>query len=260
MKHVFIFLSTILISVFIIFLIFSFNIRRVCINTLSNYIVKNEITDKVVDEIKTSYPDLSEDAITDIEINIKNSSEIINITNKYFESIINESGNPNIKTNLFNLIGEFQDILEENEIVITNEKKQEMVQKLVDSKMIERVKEKTLKMAKENQKVNFISIYNKISSSTFRFLIVSIIVILVLLIAFMKKTYYRWTYNLSVSFFLDGLLLTLIFPHVIIKDLKNINLTSIINSGYICFVICALLVIIYIIGNKITRYNDRKYL
>ena len=126
-KHVFIFLSTILISVFIIFFIFSFNIRQVCVNTLSNYIVKNEITDKVVDEIKTSYPDLSEDAITDIEINIKNSSEIINITNKYFESIINESGNPNIKTNLLNLIGEFQDVLEENEIVITNEKKQEML-------------------------------------------------------------------------------------------------------------------------------------
>ena len=81
-----------------------------------------------------------------------------------------------------------------------------------------------------------------------------------MLIAFMKKTYYRWTYNLSVSFLLDGLLLTLIFPSVIIKDLKNINLIAIINSGYIRFVICALLVIIYIIGNKITRYNDRKYL
>jgi len=38
----------------------------------------------------------------------------------------------------------------------------------------------------------------------------------------------------------------------------NININSLTNLGYLCFALCAGLIITYFVGNKITNYNIKK--
>jgi len=111
--------------------------------------------------------------------------------------------------------------------------------------------------------------YDRMTKPLFRWIIISIILIATILIAVLKKTYYRWTLNLGVSFLLSGIVLALLTPLItddlsyritekVIGKASSINVNALTNIGYGFLAICALLIIIYVIGNKITGYKERK--
>ncbi len=279
MKHFFIGLTSVLISVLICMLLLSFCIKEIVINTLSREVVSKEISNNIIFGIKDLYGGISNETLTEIKTNVINSDVINKITEKYFDNIVllvtkNEKVSiPRTDDELISLINENETILNDNGIYITEEEKEKIVNVLAnEGKMGETYKNVIDNVKKDlsDNKIRTIKAYNVMITNNFRLMITSIIVILTLIIAIVKRTYYRWTYNLGVSFALSGITLSLLIPfmsNLILSKLgKNmmgrtldINLNSMVNLGYICFVLCALLIIIYITLNKITRYNDEKY-
>lgn len=279
MKKFIIIVLTFLITVFTCVLCTSFCLKEIVVNTLSKDIVKKEITSNVTRAIEELYEDVSYETLETIETNIGNSDKVTEITEKYFDNIVNSIINddnesvPDTKEEILELINENQDILEENEITITDDQKEMLVDKLANDGKIEKVYQNVVTSVRKNlssSEIKLVSLYDKMITNTFRWIISSIIIILILLIALIKKTYYRWTYNFGVSLALSGIILSLALPLVVdtvsidlteklIGKASSINVNAIINCGYICFGLCAISIITYIIGNKITRYNDKKY-
>ncbi len=278
MKKVINFLITLVIAFLIFILCISFTINDVVINTLSKEVVSSEISDEFVAQIEDEY-EINYEALDEIKENINNSSEINELTEKYFNNIIDSVVNdtevrmPETKDDVLALIDENEYILEENDIELTDKQKDKIANELTEDGKLSKVYQNVTqnikeKLSKEN--VNLIKTYDNITKPAFRWIVLVAIVILTLILAVIKNTYYRWTYNLAVSSFISGVLLAFLFPFVldsvemdlttkILGNASTININPIVNAGYICLCVCALFAVVYIVGNKITRYNDRKY-
>lgn len=278
MKHFFTGLLSLFIALLICVFCMSFSAKTIVVNTLSKQVVKKEISSNVIETIKDLYEDASYDALEKIEINIGNSEEIDRITEKYFDNIIStiidekEVVAPKTKDEIVSLINENEAILNENGVYITDIDKEKIVNDLIENKKIDRIYENVVNKVKTNlseDEIKVIKIYNVVIKNDFRWIIVGMVTVSILLIALIKKTYYRWTYNLAVAFVLSGILLSFVTPLIsdvilmpicenLIGQTTEINLNALVNSGYICFCLSALLIIIYLVGNKITNYKIRK--
>lgn len=278
MKRFLLVLLSFLISVLILALCVSYGIKSVVVNIISDNIIKGEITSNVIEEIKDTYSNVSYDLLEEIEINTKNSDEINKITQKYLDGILDSlSGKdeievPNTKEELLTIIEDNEKILKENGIDFTDEQKDHITSELVESGVIDEVYKKLSDGLKDNMSDNeekLVSTYVFIQSNTFRMICFSSIFILLLIIALLKRSFYRWSVNLGISFVISGLLIIFLLP-IMVNELGDIfaskligqnlsiNINNIVNYGYVCVMLSALFIIIYIIGNKVTRYNERK--
>ena len=277
MKKFVCFIITVLISVAICLLCISLSLKEIVINTLSKQVVKSEITNKVIETLKDKYNNIDYDTLDEIETNIGNSQSINKITEKYFENITDSIVDnkdvklPDTKEEILNIINENQYILTEKGINITNEQKNIIASELIDNNVIDKLYQKVAGSIKDNmskEEIMVVNVYDKITKPSFRWIMVSIIIVSTLIIALIKRTYYRWTYNLGVSFAISAIILSFLSPTIldmfsleitnkIIGNPSEININSLINLGYVCFALCALLIIIYIVINKITNYNKK---
>lgn len=277
MKKIFIALLTLLITLLICLLSISFCIKDIIVDTLSKEVVSLEIKEKVTDEIKKEYADIDYDTLSKVGDFIQTSSEVYNITDKYFDNIIESviSGDdvdvPKTKEEILNLINENEGILTNNGIEVSDLKKEKIASELSDGGKLDKIYKNVRNSVKKNlssKEVKLVELYDKITKPLFRWIIISIILIATILIAVLKRTYYRWTLNLGVSFLLSGIILALLAPLVlddlsynitlkVIGKSSSININSLTNIGYGCLGVCALLIIIYIIGNKIIGYKER---
>lgn len=278
MKRFLLVLLSFLISVIILALCVSYGIKSVVVNIISDNIIKDEITSNVIEEIKDTYSNVSYDLLEEIEINTKNSDEVNKITQKYLDDILDSlSGKgeievPNTKEELLTIIEDNEKILEENGIDFTDEQKDHITSELVESGVIDEVYKKLSDELKDNMsddEEKLVSTYVFIQSNTFRMICFSSIFILLLIIALLKRSFYRWSVNLGISLVISGLLIILLLPIMVngLGDIfasklmdqdLSININNIVNYGYVCVMLSALFIIIYIIGNKVTRYNERK--
>lgn len=117
-----------------------------------------------------------------------------------------------------------------------------------------------------NSEEKLVYTYSFIQSNVFRIICFSSKIILLLIIALLKSSFYRWSINLGISLVTSGLLIVAItnrfegFPASNLSCQNfSININDIINYGYVYIMLSVLFIIIYIIGSKVTIYNDRKY-
>lgn len=279
MKRFLIILFSFLISFLICVLCISFFAKKIVISTLSKEVVKKEVSSSVIDTIKDYYDDVSYDTLEKIETRVGNSEEIDIITEKYFDNVVDTIINqkevvvPRTKEEIMSIISANEKFLNENNIYISEIEKEKIVDSLTEDGKIDRIYKNVVNKVKSNlsnDEIKVIKIYDGITTSSFRWIIVGVIIILTLFIAMLKKSYYRWTYNLAISFFLSGILLSFIAPLIsemvlvplcqnLIGRTAEINLNSLINFGYLCFCFSAVFIIIYIIGNKISGYYEKKH-
>lgn len=278
MKKIFSFLISILIFILISLLCVSFCLKEIIVNTLSKEFVRKEISSKVTSYAKELYADVDYDTLKSLETSIGNNENINKITEKYFDNIIyyitsdKDIKLPDTKKELLNLIEQNDYVLKENGIYVSNEDKEIIVNKISDSKVLDKVYKNVVTSIKNDltseEKVA-INLYNKITTSTFRWIILSIIVIAILLLVVIKRSAYKWTYNVAVSLALAGILVALIIPFCIntisskltsevLGHPIDININSLTNMGYICLALCVFFIIAYIVGNKVTKYSIKK--
>ncbi len=278
MKRLLTFILTIIISVLICILCVSFSIKEVVVNTLSKEVVKKEISSYVTNAVKEIDETIDYETLNEIETSIGNSEEIDKITEKYFNNIVDavindkEINLPNTKEEIINLINQNESILVKNDIELTNEQKNQIVDLITKDGKIDKIYINISNKIIDNMsdtEIKMVETYNAFISMSFRWIIIGIIILLTVLIALIKKTYYRWTFNLAVAFVIAGALIALLLPFTVetvmlnltekfIGSAATINLNKIINLGYICFAVCAVFIASYIVGNKVTNYSERK--
>ena len=266
------FILTFVLFVLITILCLSFSLKEVVIDTLSKEVVSGKIVEEVTDLIRNYVGD-DYSTLHKLEENIKNSDAIYNITNEYIDSItkdvISNNDIKNIDANKYieKIIDENKEVLEENGVHITKDNLEKIKEEL-DNNKLDNIYVNVVNNVKNNitkEEKGFIRMYNKFITPSFRFIIFICIIITIILIAFIKKTYYRWMYNLSIALILSGIILSFVSSLVtdFIKGLisyktsliTNINLNSIVSFGYICFLLSFLFIIIYFICLKIENKN-----
>lgn len=268
-----------LITFFTCVLCFSFCVKDMIIDTLAKDVVKNEISSIVIDAIEKNHDNINYEVMNEIETNVGNSYEMTIITEKYLDGIVKsimedeEIIVPSTTDDIINLINENESVLAEAGVEITSFYKDKISDFLISDGRLDKVYKNVVRQMKNNlsnKEIMLVNVYDKITTNTFRWMVLSIIILIILIIALIKKSYYRWLYNLGVSFVLSGIILALVIPllsgfiskiisdKIIMASIK-INFNPLINTGYLCFVLCALSIVIYLIGNKLTRYTNSKY-
>ena len=279
MKKIITIILTLLITFFTCVLCFSFCVKDMIIDTLKKDVVKNEISSVTIDSIENAYGNIDYEVMEKIETNVGNSYEMTIITEKYLDGIVKsimkdeEIIVPSTTDDIINLINENESVLAEAGVEITSLDKDKISDFLISDGRLDRVYKNVVRQMKNNlsnKEIMFVNVYDKITTNTFRWMVLSIIILIILIIALIKKSYYRWLYDLGVSFVLSGIILALVIPllsgfiskivsdKIIMASIK-INFNPLINTGYLCFVLCALSIVIYLIGNKLTRYTNSKY-
>lgn len=275
MKKILISLLTTLITFLIILLCLSFTLKDVIINTLSKEIVSNELSSKITSYIKEY--NINYDSLEIIENNIINSDSVINITTKYYDSIIDSVVNdkevvaPNIKSDIEIIFNENEKVLEENNVNITDQEKEALINKISGNEELGKIYKTVVNDAKENlsaENIYIINLYYKLLSNEFRIIISVLLCISVLLLIVLKSSLYKWLLNVSISLLISGVSITYLIPHVfdfVINDMMSgignykVNLNPLINSGYICLALFGALIIIYFIINKVQSLVNSKY-
>ncbi|MGN1269120.1 MAG: hypothetical protein ACI4U0_06505 [Candidatus Aphodocola sp.] len=279
MKKITTIILTLLITFFTCVLCFSFCVKDMIIDTLAKDVVKKEISSIVIDAIEKNHDNINYEVMNEIETNVGNSYEMTIITEKYLDGIVKsimedeEIIVPSTTDDIINLINENESVLAEAGVEITSLDKDKISDFLISDGRLDKVYKNVVRQMKNNlsnKEIMFVNVYDKITTNTFRWMVLSIIILIILIIALIKKSYYRWLYDLGVSFALSGIILALAIPllsgfiskiisdKIIMASIK-INFNPLINAGYLCFVLCALSIVIYLIGNKLTRYTNSKY-
>ena len=240
MKKILNTILTIILIPLIMLLILSFNIQSIIINTISTEIVEKEITNQINQILTNTYDVENKNILTEIsnkEINKK-------IAKNYINSIINKE-KINIDTEIKEIIDNNKKILETNNINLTENEEYEKI---------------TINIAEDDKVLN---IFNIINSNVFKIMLIAIIIIDLILIAIIKKSSYKWLYNLSISSLISSIIYIFIYPPFITQISKYINEiskynikidnSSILMSSYICLFVSIVLIIIYILIKNLTK-------
>jgi len=247
----------------------SYKIKNICVDTISDSMIKKEISDKVLDYIYELIPTMSIDDMSKIDNNIQESDATKDIAYKFYDSLIDSIKNntsvktPDIKNDVKKLIDDNMNIINNYNIKIDSE----MEEKIIDNIDITSLYENdanNIKNSLTDEQLSAVKIYITISSSTFSIVTIIISLISIGLIAFISKSKYDWMKYSQLSLIISGSLLSFILgllvnevsPSVTNKLLgrtATINIQSIINVGYIYLVLGIILIIIYNI-----TYNKKK--
>lgn len=279
MKKVFCIILTIFISILISLFCISYGIKDACVNTISNAIVKREITSKIVLSVKNIYSDVSYETLEDIEDEVSNNVSINELTSKYFEEIVDsiinnrEIESPDTKKELLSLLEDNENVLEKHGIEVSEDQKQKIIDEIVESNIVNDVYKKVSTIIKKNLNENqkkAVNMYKIVISKKFRLILISLIVISLILLILLKKSAYKFSINFGIAGVLSGIFITFILPIItnmisneltskLIGESALININKLINYGYLCFIFASIFIIIYFIGNKIVSYNNEKY-
>lgn len=230
--------------------------------------------------IKNNYNDVSYDILEEIENAIGNNLAINKITAKYFDEIINsvtlnkKANIPNTKEELLSLIDENEYILKKHGIEVSDVEKEKVIDEIINKNSINDIYEKVTIIINKNlsdeQKI-VANTYKIIISNNFRIICYLLIAVLIILIMTIKKSFYKFSINLSVSLFLSGIIITFVTPILInmisdnitnklIGETASINITKITNLGYLSFALASLFMLIYILLNKVISSYQNSYI
>lgn len=256
---------------FILLVVFGIviNVKSVLVNT-TDVIIKKEIKENVVTIVEKLDEEVPKDVITKIEKRIDENQELKKIMDNYYDQIIKAFGNNgtiqiDVEKELEVLINNSEDILKEYNIVITEETKQEMLT-TVSSNEINEIVNDSISEAKANMSDDVktvLDIYVFATSLTFKMILVGLMLVTIVLIAFLKKSYFKWLSNFGISATLSGMIFATVLSTLVNVFLKGIieennmviDLISFHTYGYVLIGIGILSIILNIVISKL-RVNN----
>lgn len=275
-KRIITFVLTFLIVLSISLLLISFNLKRILVNGVIKETIKTTIT---VSNFKESN-EIPKVVTDNEEVNkILESKEVEDLMNKYLDKIINnlssdeEIDEYEIEKDVINFLKENKEEIEEiTGKEITNEQI-EKTKELYEDNHISHSVEKAIKEAKENMTTKEKTVlkgYSFIISTLFKVLMFILIVINLVLISVINKSYFMWINTLGNSMFMSGLLTTLIalITSLILRGstgIKTINTNSLIIPSIIVGLIGLVISIVYRVveykrsdQNELPEFSEEK--
>ena len=268
-KIIKVFLSFIIVLL-MLFLTISFNLNKVIVDG----VIKEIIITKVIPK-KVNNPNISEEVINTLPLPdyLKNSEDINKlledqrvqeIINKYIDITLDnltseEIKNIDIESDIINYINENKELIKE---ITGKEVTPEMIEdtkKVIEESNLNETIEDTIESTKESistEEKIVLKGYKEIISTKTRIIVIGLIALCLLLIALIDKSFYKWIKTGSICTIISGILVLLmgfILKLIVtsILPLPSFNVSYLYNSGLIQLIIGIVILIIYIILNKV---------
>ena len=164
----------------------------------------------------------------------------------------------NIDGELEKLIDENKDTLEDYGIEITEEDKQEIIDSIALDDLINEKTNEEVMIVKDNmssEELFVLNIYNVLTSPTLQIGIVIGIIAIIVIIALIKKSLYKWMINVGIALCCVGIVNVIFMPIVVnlIRGVISIDIGGIVTNGYIALGIGILLIVIHVLLNKFIK-------
>ena len=268
-KIIKVFLSFVIVLL-ILFLTISFNLNKVIVDG----VIKEIIITKVIPK-KVNNPNISEDIINTLPLPdyLKNSEDINKlleeqrvqeIINKYIDITLDnltseEIKNIDIESDIINYINENKELIKE---ITGKEVTPEMIEdtkKVIEESNLNEAIEDTIESTKESistEEKIVLKGYKEIISTKTRIIVIGLIALCLLLIAIIDKSFYKWIKTGSICTIISGILVLLmgfILKLIVtsILPLPSFNVSYLYKSGLIQLIIGIVILIIYIVLNKV---------
>ena len=268
-KIIKVFLSFIIVLL-MLFLTISFNLNKVIVDG----VIKEIIITKVIPK-KVNNPNISEDIINTLPLPdyLKNSEDINKlledqrvqeIINKYIDITLDnltseEIKNIDIESDIINYINENKELIKE---ITGKEVTPEMIEdtkKVIEESNLNEAIEETIESTKESistEEKIVLKGYKEIISTKTRIIVIGLIALCLLLIAIIEKSFYKWIKTGSICTIISGILVLLmgfILKLIVtsILPLPSFNVSYLYKSGLIQLIIGIVILIIYIVLNKV---------
>lgn len=243
-------------------------------NDLIGQYFKKEITNQMTKVITEDLEGLSEEEYNKIKDTIENDEEINAFVEKYSNRIIKDLSKDKIDD--INLEEDIKKILYENKDIIekaigrkiTDEQLDKAIEEVFESEKVENsyqqiIEEARQEMPKDAQ--TMIDGYNTITSDEFIIISVIVSVISIIIIAILKKPYYKWIVNIGIAGIIAALFVALIggsislIINLVIESIEgNMQIEPtpmLITSGIMLAISIILIVINHILDNRMKKNN-----
>ena len=243
-------------------------------NDLIGQYFKKEITNQMTKVITEDLEGLSEEEYNKIKDKIENDEEINAFVEKYSNRIIKDLSKDKIDD--INLEEDIKKILYENKDIIekaigrkiTDEQLDKAIEEVFESEKVENsyqqiIEEARQEMPKDAQ--TMIDGYNTITSDEFIIISVIVSVISIIIIAILKKPYYKWIVNIGIAGIIAALFVALIggsislIINLVIESIEgNMQIEPtpmLITSGIMLAISIILIVINHILDNRMKKNN-----
>ncbi len=240
--------------------------KSIFMDTIESVMIKNDMADEISDSLYEQYG-INANEITsrienDDDINRVMSEVIMKYIDQLAEDISSseEVSNYDIRKDIVAIIRDNRDVFKKYGTEIDDADIERVISDLEDNEEINSVYREVV-MNYKNEMTDgqrqLINIYNVISSTKFMMIVICIIVVSLLLIGIVKKSFYKWLFNISLSSILCGIAFGVILPLGIELIYESIRETFVLDGvivfdslyryGYFLIVIGIICGVIYLI-------------
>ncbi len=278
-KFLNVFLTIIMVCVIIVLCI-NLSIRKMSAKTVADAIVIQEVSGKVREVLNESFPDVSNENIDKVEDVIKGKDALDKITGENLDQdtyTINNDKEIETTGILEGITDVIDKSIPELEEAIGKKISQEQIDEIKtkltkkDSLLQNKIKSTVEKIQTSTPGTKqFIKIYDILSNNLTKIICIIGIIIIVVLLGVINKSYFKWTLFSGIGLLVSGVVLGLFLPLVvnameftigmrILGMSIDIPVDSLWMSGLICGGIGIILLFIYMILNRKYPTYDRHY-
>lgn len=278
-KFLNVFLTIIMVCVIIVLCI-NLSIRKMSAKTVADAIVIQEVSGKVKEVLNESFPDVSNENIDKVEDIIEGNDALDNITGEFLDQVTYTINNDKeIETT--GILEEISDVIDKSipelEEAIGKKISQEQIDKIKtkltnkDSLLQNKIKNTVEKIQTSAPKTKqIIKTYDILSNNLTKIICIIGIIIIVVLLGVINKSYFKWTLFSGIGLLVSGVVLGLFLPLAvnameftigmrILGMSIDIPVDSLWMSGLICGGIGIILLVIYMVLNRKYPTYDRHY-
>ncbi len=228
---------------------------------------KEEIIKQMSESFKNEFPELTDENIKELEDNLRTNETIDNLMNKYSDKIMKDLTTDEIEN--INIEDDLKTFMKENKATIeqvtgqniSDEKLDEFVDEVTQDedineaykKMIEEAK---ISMPEEGQAV--LDGYNNVTTDNFMIGLIITSIISIIIIALLKKPYYKWIVNIAIAGIVSALFVALIGGSVALVlnvaiETEAVGISAmpmLVTSGVMLLVSIILIVINSVLDNR----------
>ena len=253
------FLTTLLIAIFTILATTIYVDKTINEDILGTYL-KDSISSQLTDNIEEQYPELTGEEYEQLEEKIKNNESLNSFIEKYKDQIMNDMTGEDVDPEDVDLKEDIKQLLLENKeyveqatgVEISDEEYEAAIDEAFDREdpniVYSQIIKDTKQTLSEDDK-NIIKGYQYITSNQFIMILSIAAVVVTLLIALLKKPYYKWIVNLGIAGFVSGILISIIGVGItlMINMIINTNEITFSISSVPMLITAAIMIVISII-------------
>ena len=228
---------------------------------------KEEVIKQMSESLKNEFPEITDENIKKLEDSLRTNETIDNLMNKYTDKIMKDLTTDEIED--INIEEDLKTFMEENKTTIeqatgqsiSDEKLDELLEEVTQNedinasykKMIEEAKNS---MPEEGQVV--LNRYQSVTTDNFMMGLIITSIISIVIIALLKKPYYKWIVNIAIAGIVSALFIALIGGSIALVlnvaiEIETVGISAmpmLITSGIMLLVSIVLIVINSILDSR----------